>query len=299
MTGRARGVAALLAATAAACLSPAKAQDGDRPSMSVGRISSTKSCTYFQESAGRAGAVVTPYAAAGFASWRTWWVKDCVDNFATMRSSLEAALAASGGVDLGPGGDYVVSAALSDVSGGPGSAAPDAPDMGEGGFSYASNGMRISVDVSVRDRSGRTVFGTLLTKTIETGYDVKVGRFQASANESGQALYGRLQQEVALAVARAVAFHFNPLRVTGGDGRQIQLNYGAPLLGLGTIVQATSPDGATMVRYNVISSADGSALARFEGGGDPARIVPGSRARVIEPDDPAANGRLYDKVELP
>ncbi len=290
---------ALLLTAAVMGLSPAGAQDGDRPAMSVGRISSAKSCTYFQESAGRAGIVVTPYVAAGFASWRTWWVKDCVDNFATMRSSLEAALAASGSVDLGPGGDYVVSATLSDVSGGPGGAAPNAPDRGEGGFSYTTAGMRINADVKVRDRSGRIVFGTLLTKTIETGYDVKVGRFQASGNESGQALYGRLQNEVALALARAVAFHFNPLKVIGGDGRQIQLNYGAPLLSLGTTVQATSPDGATMVRYNVVSAADGSALARAEGGGDSARIVPGSRARVIEPDDPASNGRLYEKVELP
>ncbi|HYD36957.1 MAG TPA: hypothetical protein VEA60_05055 [Allosphingosinicella sp.] len=295
---RARRFAVLLLA-AAASAAPAGAQDGDRPTLSIGRISSVKSCTLYQETAGRAGLVVTPYAAAGYASWRTWWVKDCVDNFATMRASLEAALAASGGVDLGPRGDYVVSATLSDVSGGPGAAAPNAPDMGEGGFSYSTNGMRINVDVSVRDRGGRVVFGTLLTKTIETGFDTKVGRFQASANESGQALYGRLQHEVALAVARAVAFRFTPLRVVGGDGRQVQLNYGAPLLALGTIVEATSPDGTTMVRYNVVSAADGSALARVEGGGDSSRIVAGSRARVIEPDDPAANARLFDRVELP
>ena len=267
--------------------------------MSVGRISTTKSCTMYRESAGRAGAVATPYAVAAYASWRTWWVKDCVDNFATMRASLEAALAASGGVDLGPGGDYVVNATLSDVSGGPGNAAPNAPDMGEGGFSYATSGMRVNIDVTVRDRSGRAVFGTLLTKTIETGFDAKVGTFQASANESGQALYTRLQQQVALAVARAVAFHFTPLRVVGGGGREIQLNYGAPLLTLGTIVEATSPDGSTAVRYNVLSAASGSARARFEGGGDPSRIVPGSRAVVIEADDPAANARRFDKVELP
>lgn len=297
MRVRAFRLAALLAA-AAAGPAPAQAQE-DRPTISIGRISSAKSCTYFQESAGRAGVVVTPYAAAGFASWRTWWVKDCVDNFATMRASLEAALAASGGVDLGPRGGYVVSATLSEVSGGPGGAAPNAPDMGEGGFSYATSGMRINANVSVRDRAGRVVFGSLLTKTIETGFDAKVGRFQASANESGQALYGRLQNEVALALARSVAFHFTPLKVVGGDGRQIRLNYGTPLLALGTIVEATSPDGGTFVRYNVVSAADGSALARVEGGGDSSRIVPGSRARIIEPDDPAANARLYDKVELP
>lgn len=163
--------AAVLAAAGAAA--PAAAQE--RPAMSVGRISAVQSCTYFRESAGSAGVVATPYAVAGYASWRTWWVKDCVDNFATMRSSLEAALAASGGVDMGSRGGYVISASLSDVSGGPGGAAPRAPDTGDGGFSVATSGMRINADVTVKDRNGRIVFGTLLTKTIETGYDVRAG----------------------------------------------------------------------------------------------------------------------------
>lgn len=298
MIGRPQIALAILFAGAAANASSASAQ-GERPAMSIGRIATAKSCTLYQESAGRAGVAVTPYAAAAFASWRTWWVKDCVDNFASMRASLEAALAASGGVRLGPAGGYVVSAVLSDTSGGPGSAGPNAPDMGPGGFSIASTGMRINADVTVRDRAGHIVFGTLLTKTIEIGSDIKVGGFETRSNESGQALYGRLQHEVALAVARAVAFHFTPLRVIDGDGRQIRLNYGAPLLTLGTIVQATSPDGATTIRYNVVSAADGVATARVDGGGDASRIVPGSRAIVIEADDPAANARRYDKVELP
>ncbi len=293
------GALALVAAALAASTAAAPALAQERPAVSIGRIGSVRSCTYLQESAGRGGAIVTPYVAAAFASWRTWWVKDCTDNFATMRSSLEAALGASGGVSLQSRGDYTVSAMLSDVSGGPGAAAPNAPDMGRGGFSVATSLMRVNVDVTVRGRGGEVVFGTVFTKTIETGYDVKVGSFQASANDSGQALYGRLQNEVALAIARAVAFHFTPLRVTDGDGRQIRLNYGAPLLGLGTTVQASSPDGLTMVRYNVVSADESGALARAEGGGDSSRIVRGSRARVIEPDDPAANGRLYEKVELP
>lgn len=299
MTCRGRIIAKTLLIGAAMSAAPALAQEGERPPMSIGRISTVKSCNLYQESAGRAGVAVTRYAAAAFASWRTWWVKDCVDNFASMRASLEAALAASGGVSLRSGGGYIVSTSLSDVSGGPGAATPNAPDMGAGGYSIATTGMRINVDVTVRDRGGRIVFGTLLTKTIEMGSDIKVGGFEASSNDSGQAVYGRLQHEVALAIARAVAFHFTPLRVVDGDGRQIRLNYGAPLLTLGMIVQATSPDGATTVRYNVVSSADGFASARVDGGGDAARIVRGSRATVIEADDPAANARRYDKVELP
>ncbi len=104
---------------------------------------------------------------------------------------------------------------------------------------------------------------------------------------------------MALAVARLVAFHVVPLRVVSSDGGQIQLNYGSPLLKLGTIVQATSPDGLTTVRYSVTSASPGSAAAQAEGDADASRITPGSVASVIEADDPAANGRRYKKVDLP
>ncbi|MGL1539741.1 hypothetical protein ACSTHW_23270, partial [Vibrio parahaemolyticus] len=43
-------------------VSPAQAQGG--PSFSVGQISSAKSCTVYEESAGRAGVVVTPHLVA-------------------------------------------------------------------------------------------------------------------------------------------------------------------------------------------------------------------------------------------
>jgi hypothetical protein len=46
--------------------------------------------------------------------WRTWLVKDCVKNFATMRSSMEAALASSGNFTIG-GGGYKVDLVVSDV----------------------------------------------------------------------------------------------------------------------------------------------------------------------------------------
>jgi hypothetical protein len=282
-----------------AAAAPAVAQSGAGASISIGEVGSVQSCTYLPESAGRAGVAVTPYAAAAYAEWRTWWVKDCVDNFATLRTSLQAALA-SGGMDVRGGrGNYVMSVKLSAVSGGPGGGAPYAPDMGPDGYSIATVGMRVNADVTVRDRSGRVVFGKLLTKTIETGHEIRVGDFRTRANDSGESLYGQLQHQVSLAVARAVAFHFRPLQVTGGDGRQITLNYGDPLLTLGTVVEATSPDGSTALRYDVTSAANGSAIARTVARADAARIVPGSRARVIEADDPAANGRLFQKVDLP
>lgn len=291
-------IAVTLAGSAFALVAaPALAQDG--VSFSVGRIDSAKTCTLYQQSAGRAGAIITPRAIGVYASWRTWLVKDCVDNFAGIRNAIETALAASGGVALrGQGGRYTIVGRISEVSGEP-SSAPQAPDLGRDGFSAATNSMRVVIDVTVRDKAGRIVFGIPLVKTIETGSDIRVGSFRASSNESGQALYARLQQEVALSVARAVAFHFNPLRVITSEDRTIRLDYGAPLVRIGMIVQVSPPGGVSVLRYKVTSATGDSAIARFEGSGDPTRAVPGSLAVVIEADDPAANGPRYDKVDLP
>ena len=265
-------------------------------SISVGRFTSEKTCALYQESAGKSAFVATPYAIAAADSWRTWLVRDCVDNFASIRTSLQDALAASGKFVVRPSGAaYVVTGRISDFGGG-GGPAPNVP-TGQNGYSVSTQQMFVNADLALRDASGRIVFGGMLTKHLETGYDIKTPGFRATGSSSGQALYGELQHEVALAAARLIAFHLVPLRVVSGDGQQIQLNYGSPLLKLGTTVKVTSPDGATTIRYNVTSAESGESTADIDGEGDASRIVPGSIATVIEADDPA--GRRLKRVELP
>lgn len=267
--------------------------------ISIGKITAEQRCTVYQESEGASALVVTDRALAAVSTWRTWLVKDCVDNFPSLRTSLSAALAGSGKfVVTNGGGDYVLSARISDVSG-DGQPRPTAPNPGRDGYAVATGSMLVNLDITLTDRSGAIVYGGMLSKEIETGYDTKVDNFRAYGSSSGQAMYTKLQHEVALAATRKIAFHLFPLRVTGGDGRTIRLNYGAPLLTLGTMVQATSPDGGTVVRYSVTSSDAGSAIAEREGDGNASRIVPGSSAIVIEPEDPAANARRFRRVELP
>jgi hypothetical protein len=78
------------------------------------------------------------------------------------------------------------------------------------------------------------------------------------------------------------------------------LNYGSPLLTLGTIVHATSSDGSTTVRYLVTSTSPEGAAAQVDGEvGDWTRIGPDSLASVVEADDPAANERRIEKTDLP
>ncbi len=270
------------------------------PTIRVGKIDSEKSCTLYRMTAGRhreAGAT-DGYAAAyaSETSWISYLVRDCADNFASLRISLQAALAASGKLAVVPGaagGSYVVSGRISDVGGSAttGSAA-------DGGFSASSSSMVVNMDVALRDASGRIVYGGLITKSLEIGSAMETQGLSSGTSRSGQALYTELQHEVALAVARTVAFRIEPLRVTGVSGSRIQLNYGAPLLRLGTMVQVTAPSGA-IIRYNVTGAGQGSAQADYYGGAPAGEATPGSTAIVIEQEDPAANGRRFEKTDLP
>ena len=285
--------AALFALTIPAAV---QAQPRGVPAISVGRISSERTCTLYRESAGRSAMVATPYTVAAASSWRTWLVRDCVDNFPTLRTSLQAALASSGKLSVRQSGGAVLTARISDITGG--GAEPSA-DTARDGFAAASNFISVSTDVTITDPSGRIVFGQLVTKKLETGSDIDVDGFRATSSEAGRGLYARLQHEVAIAVARKVSFRLVPLEVVSGGGRTIQLNYGSPLLTLGTTVMVTSPDGRATVRYNVTSASDNSATAEVDGEGDVGRIVQGATGVVIEADDPAANGRRMKRVDLP
>ena len=300
------------------------------PTISVGHITTHQNCKVYQESAGskavfaqqdtvvaakesaavaadrnhvvaaKEGTVVAAQRTqvATFSSWRTWLVKDCVSDFPAIRTSLQAALAASGKLAIkGSGGNYVLSGAISQVGG---TDDPATQTISTGSYSVASQGIFVVMEVTLKDSSGRIVYGGLLTKHLETGSNIQTpGMETASYQPNGEATYTQLQNQVALAVARIAAFHIVPLQVVGSEGGQIRLNYGSPLLTLGMTVHATSPDGGATVRYNVVSADAGGATAEKDGDGDASRIVPGSTASVIEPGDPAENERRYKRVDLP
>lgn len=287
--GAAMSVALVLASV------PAQAQSG--PAISIGAFDAEEACTVYQQYAGRRAEYADDYVYASYTSFFTYLVRDCVQNFPSLRTALQAALASSGKFAQRAGG-YVVTGHLSRVSG-TGGPAPDAPDMGPGGFSITSSSMFVTMDFTVKDARGRIVFGDVVTKKIEVSSDINVNGFRATSSQGGPGLYGVLQKELSQAIARKIAFHFVPLEVIRNEDTEIQLNYGAPLLALGQIVQATAPDGSAVARYRVTSASSGSALAELEGDGRYQRIVPGSQAIVIESDDPAANGPRFKRTPLP
>lgn len=273
-----------------------------KPLVAVGQLESEKTCSLYKLTAGRHREVGAVDAYGGIyaseTTWRDYLVRDCIDHFESLRMSLEAALASSGTLAVSPSrsGTFVVSGRISEVSGG-GPAEP-APQVPNGGFAMSSSNMVVDMDVTVRDPSGRIIYGGLLTKKLETGFSMETGGLSSSSSRSGKALYTELQHQVALAVARLVAFKIAPLRVTQVTGNRIRLNYGSPLLALGMLVQVTARDGSLM-RYNVTGAGTNSAQADYQGDGSSDAVAPGSVARVIEAEDPASNGRRFDKVDLP
>lgn len=272
---------------------PAQAQHNVR----IGYVQAKEKCVYFREYSGEAGLVATPDVLAFASSWRSWLVKDCESQFATMRASLESSLASTGKFAVGAAG-YTVNVTLSGISeGGPAGYTPPAEGYGE--YHVSQSFMSVALDVTVTDENGTVVYGGPILKKIETGYSITADNSYSSGTNLGEAAYGQLQQEVALAVARLVAFNIEPLRVTQIDGYDVKLNYGAPLLKMGAIVQVEGRGGMRRLRYLVTSSDSRYALAEVDGDNDPDLIEVGALASVIEEDDPAANGRRYKKKRLP
>lgn len=256
--------------------------------VSVARLQSQQTCSTYQMSSGRSSVNISPYMASANASWRTWLVHDCADNFATIRATLQAALTA--GLDSpGPGGVYSLSGTIATMG---------ATSTGATGSDYDARSDRAAVTFSyvIRNAAGTVVFGGTIVKTVETGATTQGSDVVSASAMDGQALYTHLENAVSAAVARAVLFHFAPLRVTDAQDGDIRLNYGSPLLEVGTMIQALSPSGRAL-RYVVSSASRGQAIA--EPDGEKGSVAAGSDAIVIEPEDAAGNARRYHRVDLP
>jgi hypothetical protein len=290
-------VAAIIAAGLPNAAWAQRSDNGARTTVAIGTVTSQQECTIYSATSGHRNVYIDPYTYASSTSWMTWLYKDCVSHFPELRMAMEAALASSGKIAVGRGG-YTLSVNLSGVSG-EGGPAPAPPVGGRNSFLVSSSKMMVNMDITLRDRAGRIIFGDLVTKAIETGSNVTADGLRATSSQSGEATYAVLQRAVALAAARKIAFRLSPMRVVDNSGKRIQLNYGGPLLEMGMIVQVTSPTGGESIRYRVAEVSGQSALAEPYSDGDRSKIVAGSTAIVIENDDPAANGRRYDKVDLP
>lgn len=230
------------------------------------------------------------------AFWGLWLVIECRKSFPEMQGRIGSALAESGRFTVsGPGRApaLVVTGRITSLG------ATNATAWSSGTDNYCVGGTRVAaaLDLRIRDtRTGRIVYAGTITKSVEIAAHVVAGSSQCAAGVPSRVNYGALQREVALAAARAVAFQSDPLRVTSVDGQRVSFNYGAPLLALGMIAQVPGRSGYP-AKYRITAATPQTAFA--EPMGNPADVAPGAVASVIESDDPAANGRRYDRTDLP
>ena len=274
---------------------PAMAQS--RHTISIGTIASTKACTTYMMASGKSTLSANRNSIYASESWRTWLVKDCVQNFPTMRTSLEAALASSGHFVVGAGG-YRVNLTLSDV-GARASAVVNASGYAPEAYASQSSSLFINIDVAITDKAGRVVYGGVLTKNLPLSSASGANEFVQADAQDGKGVYTQLQHEAALAAARVVIFHIDPVKVLGHSGNQIKLDYGQPILPFGGIVRVKAANGFDDIRFRVTTSDDGSAVAEKDGDGNVNDIAPGTTATFVENDSPAANARRFKREELP
>lgn len=285
--------------------SPATAQAPTR--IAVGTITAAELCKVYMgvdahssgfvagSSAGYAGAFGAGGSSSMAAGWessiRTYFVKDCVNQFAGVKTAMQAALASSGSVVVGPGG-LVLSGRIENVT--PvGSAYRETSNTG-GSYGASSGGLAVTMSFTVSDRGGRIIYGDIVRSTLETDFssDTRGTAFASGMGEDGQ--YGQLQRIMAIDTARKVAFHFRPLRLVSAVGKSITINYGAPLVEQGMILNVMSSATGANAKFRISSASDGSATAQSLSGREVPGIDPTSRVSVADPGEP-----VMDRVELP
>ena len=216
-----------------------------------------------------------------------------MDHFASLKSTLRATLASAGHglVVANAGAQFTISGAISDIR-------STSQSMRQRGVSDDRNAWEVTFSLVVKDRSGRAIAGQTINKSIDLDRAIAAGGFTSASSVDGEGLYTALEKEVAIAAARYVAFRFNPIRVQSVSGQKIVLNYGAPLLDNGDLVQLISPDGR-LIKFTVQGSAGGQSVASVEGRQDISSLNPGAVVEYVDPSSPSANGRRFERVDLP
>ena len=271
MRGAAVRTATLLALAATIAGPPAQSQT--LGSVNVGPFKSQKVCSLYAD------------------YWGDWLVEECHNNFAALRARVRSALTESGrlGVTMAPG-RYSVTGTVTEVG---------VQSTSGGGATYAVGGNRAfaGLDVKMVDtRTGRLVWGGTVTRSVDAGSYINAGAGGAASGMGPQAIYTSLQRELALAAARGIAFHIDPLRVAAVDGGSVRVNYGGPLLELGDQLDVVGGDGRP-IRYRVTSASGDGAWAKAESAG--LQPTPGASVTYIEKESGAANARRVERVELP
>jgi hypothetical protein len=138
-------------------------------------------------------------------------------------------------------------------------------------------------------------------KTVDIGYrqitGSGVGTGDCELQVASRAAFDKLQTEISRTTARSIVLKYNPLRVTSMDSRgYIQLNYGKPVLELGSMVSVGGRNSFP-TRYQVVTAGDNFAWAQPYGSAG--NVFVGDQAAIIESDSSEANARRTESAPLP
>lgn len=240
----------------------------------------------------RVGEIVAESECQAFVGcWGLWILVECRNNFAPMQARLQSALHESGRFSAaGAGrGDYVATGRVTEMG---------LVSSTASGRDYQLSGSRAvaTLDLLVQERSSnRTIYAGTVSASVDAGSGISTDGSSFTEERNARAVYAELQRELALSASRAAAFAVEPLRVTAVSGRQVRLNYGAPLLTLDASVQVADVSGFP-VQYRVTGVMPDGAVAEAA---VPVSVAPGALASVIDARDAPGGMNRFPRVELP
>ncbi|MEO1729107.1 MAG: hypothetical protein AAFR64_00050 [Pseudomonadota bacterium] len=279
-----------------------------RTPVNVGSITSTQTCVYFRTYEGESlryseaeyarvwGAAAARRFYLSHTTWRSSVEEDCRENFINLRKTLEAALASTGKLTSGRGG-YTIDLVISDIGQTP--PAQSRPVQGGLDYSLSWGKAKVTLSYTLKDRSGAAVDGGVMTKEITMSQAINTAGFTSTTVEPGDLVYDLVQNEVAMTLARKVAFEIEPLRVIAVENDLIEVNYGDPLLSLGDQIDVRKTRGIGVIRYRVTQALSDSSIAEAQGNMSYEDIDAGNLVTFIEKDSDAANAPVMKGKKLP
>lgn len=288
------------------------AQEQQLIKIAISDLSSQLDCTIYEESSGtdttvrrsRTGIYSDPFVSVGvnstaeatYSTWSTWYVKDCVDHFPSLRVSLQSAIANPNGpitIDQDRP-EYYLSGALSATSTDSG---PNIVD-GDTGLSIKSQRMKLHFSFVVTDKAGKIAFSSQVQSHVTERLDLSLGKASIKERANGEGIYTALEQKLSREVARRIAFHFKPIRADAIINGRVSLNYGENSLPMGSQLSLIDKQ-LNSARLIVVAANEHQSIALVEGDVELSGRPSDWRISYVDPDGLETNGRRFQRVKLP
>lgn len=239
----------------------------------------------------RATAARSSSAAYYAREWGSEIQRECTQNFPNIRSTLASSLASVGGMPISAQG-LTLTGRVTQIG-------YQSNSLETQSTAVSNDEMIMGVEFQLRDNRGDIVFGGSILKRVLLASTSNNSENGFVSDGSGTAGFIRAQNEIGFAVARAVLFRFRPLQVVEVDEKELSLNYGAPIVPIGSSIIVQGSRSLRGNRLTVVSAMQGTSIAESDARIRLDDVAPGAIVTFVENDDPAANSRVHRTVDLP